>query len=82
MNNFIRLLLISAAMVASSQASAYSGELWMSQAKQGFGTPANMLAHGFIAGVVHSWNTRHETKSPNLCFDAPQIGRASCRERV
>ena len=71
MNNLIRLLFISAAMAFSHQASAYSGELWLSQAKQEFGTPANMLAHGFIAGVVHSWNNRHETKSPNLCFDAP-----------
>lgn len=71
MNRLIHLLCISAAIVFSPQTPAYSGELWLSQAKQQFGTPANMLAHGFLAGVVHSWNSRREAKSPNLCFDAP-----------
>jgi hypothetical protein len=30
-----------------------------------------MLAHGFLAGVVHSWNNRNETNFPKLCFNAP-----------
>ena len=71
MNHSIRLLFILSVIAFSSPGSAYSGELWLSQADQEFGTPANMLAHGFLAGVVHSWNSRRETKSQNLCFDAP-----------
>ena len=54
-----------------THAPAYSGELWLSQANQAFGTPASMLAHGFLAGVVHSWNNRREQNSPTLCFNAP-----------
>ena len=45
--------------------------MWLSQANKPFGTPASMLAHGFLAGVVHSWNSRREEKFPKLCFDAP-----------
>ena len=54
-----------------TQVSAYSGELWLSQADQKFGTPASMLAHGFLAGIVHSWNNRREQNFPKLCFNAP-----------
>jgi hypothetical protein len=71
MKRQIRMLIISASLLYGSNATAYSGELWLSQANQEFGTPASMLAHGFLAGVVHSWNNRHETNSPNLCFNAP-----------
>lgn len=54
-----------------THASAYSGELWLSQANQAFGTPASMLAHGFLAGIAHSWNNRREQDSPTFCFNAP-----------
>jgi hypothetical protein len=57
--------------VYGTHASAYSGELWLSQANQDFGTPASVLAHGFLAGVVHSWNKRREQNFPKLCFNAP-----------
>jgi hypothetical protein len=58
-------------MSISAQTYAYSGELWLSQAKTRFGQPASMLAHGFLAGVVHSWNGRQDPRQPKLCFDAP-----------
>jgi len=67
----ILMLIIAASLLHGSNATAYSGDLWLSQANQGFGTPASMLAHGFLAGVVHSWNNRHETNAPKLCFNTP-----------
>ena len=71
MKHPIRLLVFGLATVYGTYASAYSGELWLSQANQRFGTPPNMLAHGFLAGVVHSWNDRKESRFPDLCFNAP-----------
>lgn len=63
---------IVAVTISSSQAMAYTGEQWQSQANQKFGTPASMLAHGFLAGVVHSWNGRREAASlQDMCFKAP-----------
>ena len=67
----IRMLIISASLLYGSNATAYSGDLWLSQANKPFGAPASMLAHGFLAGVVHSWNNRNETNFPKLCFNAP-----------
>lgn len=58
-------------LLASAKTWAYSGELWLSQANTKFGEPASMLAHGFLAGVVHSWNNRREDRFPKLCFNAP-----------
>ena len=56
----------------TTQVEAYTGEQWQSQANQKFGTPASMLAHGFLAGVVHSWNGRRDAASlRDMCFDAP-----------
>ena len=52
---------------------SYSGELWLSQASQRSGTPPNMLAHGFLAGVVHSWNNRKELRFPDFASTPPQI---------
>ena len=66
-----RALILVITTAYGSHASAYSGELWLSQANQTFGTPASMLAHGFLAGVVHSWNNRREQNFPKLCFNAP-----------
>jgi hypothetical protein len=70
MKSPIQILITSMFLLYGSNATAYSGKLWLSQADQAFGTPASMLAHGFLAGVVHSWNSRRETNSPNLCFNA------------
>ena len=67
----IRLYAAILCMSFTTQAHAYSGELWLSQANTKFGQPASMLAHGFLAGVVHSWNGRSDPKQPKLCFDAP-----------
>ena len=58
-------------LVMSAKSWAYSGELWLSQANTKFGEPGSMLAHGFMAGVVHSWNNRREDRFPQLCFNAP-----------
>ena len=71
MKYFNRLCLTILCMSITAQAHAYSGELWLSQAKTKFGEPASMLAHGFLAGVVHSWNGRSDPRQPKLCFDAP-----------
>ena len=71
MKQTIRALVLVITTVHGTHASAYSGELWLSQANKTFGTPPSMLAHGFLAGVVHSWNSRREEKFPKLCFDAP-----------
>lgn len=58
--------------ILNGQAIGYSGDLWLSQANERFGTPANMLAHGFLAGVVHSWNGRRDnTTLRDMCFNAP-----------
>lgn len=67
----IPILIIFAFSLYGSNATAYSGDLWLSQANKPFGTPASMLAHGFLAGVVHSWNKRHETDFSKLCFNTP-----------
>ena len=77
MKHPIRMLVFGLAAVCSTYASAYSGELWLSQANQRFGTPPNMLAHGFLAGVVHSWNNRKESRFPDLCFNAPARSNAN-----
>ena len=71
MKHPIRTLAFGLAAFYGTHASAYSGELWLSQANQRFGTPPNMLAHGFLAGVVHSWNSRRESRFPDLCFSTP-----------
>jgi hypothetical protein len=71
MKQTIRALALVMTTAYGTQASAYSGELWLSQANQEFGTPASMLAHGFLAGVVHSWNNRRDQSFPKLCFNAP-----------
>ena len=71
MKQTIRALVLVITTVHGTHASAYSGELWLSQANKPFGTPASMLVPGFLAGVVHSWNSRREKKFPKLCFDAP-----------
>ena len=71
MKQMIRALGLVITAAYSTHASAYSGELWLSQANKTFGTPPSMLAHGVLAGVVHSWNNRREEKFPKLCFDAP-----------
>ena len=71
MKQTIRSFVLTIITAYGTHASAYSGELWLSQANQGFGTPASMLAHGFLAGVVHSWNNRREQNFPKLCFNAP-----------
>ena len=66
-----RALILVITTAYGTHASAYSGELWLSQANQTFGTPASMLAHGFLAGVIHSLNNRREQNFPKLCFNAP-----------
>ena len=71
MKRTTRVLIFLITTSFGTHASAYSGELWLSQANQAFGTPASMLAHGFLAGIVHSWNNRREQDSPTLCFNAP-----------
>lgn len=71
MKVFARLSLMTACLALPINAQAYSGELWLSQANTKFGEPASMLAHGFLAGVVHSWNGRPDPRQPKLCFDAP-----------
>jgi hypothetical protein len=71
MKQTIHALTLVMTIAYGTHVSAYSGELWLSQANQKFGTPASMLAHGFLAGVVHSWNNRREQSFPNLCFKAP-----------
>ena len=71
MKQTIRALVLVMMAAFGTHVSAYSGELWLSQADQEFGTPASTLAHGFLAGVVHSWNNRREQNSPKLCFNAP-----------
>jgi hypothetical protein len=71
MKQTIRVLVFVMMAAFGTHVSAYSGELWLSQADQEFGTPASTLAHGFLAGVVHSWNNRREQNFPKLCFNAP-----------
>ena len=71
MKRTTRVLIFLITTSFGTHASAYSGELWLSQANQAFGTPASMLAHGFLAGVVHSWNNCRAQNSQTLCFDAP-----------
>ena len=71
MKHPIRTIFFGLAAVYGTHVSAYSGELWLSQADQRFGTPPSMLAHGFLAGVVHSWNSRRESRFPDLCFNTP-----------
>jgi hypothetical protein len=62
----ICIAVITMSLFCGSNVTAYSGELWLSQANQ-----RSMLALGFLAGVVHSWNNRQETNAPKLCFNAP-----------
>ena len=64
-------VLLGLCLIASPKTWAYSGELWLTQANKPFGEPASMLAHGFLAGVVHSWNDRRDSNFPKLCFNAP-----------
>ena len=71
MKRTTRVLIFLITTSFGTHVSAYSGKLWLSQANQAFGTPASMLAHGFLAGIVHSWNNRREQDSPTLCFNAP-----------
>lgn len=71
MKHTICALTLAIATTYTTNATAYSGELWLSQANQRFGEPASMLAHGFLAGVVHSWNNRRDRNSATLCFNAP-----------
>jgi hypothetical protein len=68
MKHTICALTLAIATTYTTDATAYSGELWLSQANQRFGEPASMLAHGFLAGVVHSWNNRRDRNSATLCF--------------
>ena len=71
MKKTVAAIAVSLCLVGPSKSMAYSGELWLSQAETKFAQPASMLAHGFLAGVVHSWNGRRGQKNPQLCFDSP-----------
>ena len=75
MKRTTRVLIFLITTSFGTHASAYSGELWLSQANQAFGTPASMLAHGFLAGIVHSWNNRREQELAN--FVLQRTGRSN-----
>ena len=79
MKHPIRMLVFGLAAVCSNYASAYSGELWLSQANQRFGTPPNMLAHGFLAGVVLVGITEKNQGFRTFASTLPQI---KCKSKL